>query len=74
MSNSPTQAHEKGHYREPNSPDNRKDEDPPAEELLEAVLQKVLQAHDLTPEDRGALEKAVFIARNLRKKTKEPRP
>ena len=36
--------------------------------LLEAVLQGVLHDSTITPEDRDALEKAVFIARNLQRK------
>lgn len=43
-------------------------------ELLERVLQRVLKAYKIPQEDRGALEVAVKIARDLQKKTKEPRP
>ena len=39
-----------------------------AAKILEAVLQGVLHDSTITPEDRDALEKAVFIARNLQRK------
>lgn len=41
-------------------------------ELLETVLKTVLKEPSLTLEDREVLEKAVQIARTLKKKTKEP--
>ena len=45
--------------------------EPTAAALLETVLKTVLHDHELTPEDREALERAVFIARNLQKKPKK---
>ena len=66
-----SQAHEKGHYREHDSPQDRRGDlgtgHAPAV-LLEEVLQKVLHDSTITPEDRAALEKAVFIARKLQRK------
>lgn len=71
MSDPKPQAHEKGHYREHDSPQDKRGDletgTAPAV-LLEEVLQKILHDSTLTPEDRAALEKAVFIARKLQRK------
>jgi hypothetical protein len=48
--------------------------EPTPTQLLETVLKAVLRDHDLTPEDREALEKAVFIAKALQKKKPKVKP
>jgi hypothetical protein len=55
-----SQAHEKGHYRELTQGAARA-------EALEGVALAILQEEKLTPEDRETLEKAVRVARALKR-------